>query len=96
MAAFLVASRGFCDPDPLVGQFLDASDGGECIESVTYRMIRENGTRAASPVVRAALVAMAQREQNQRLLGCAGDIAAQAIAAGADPAAVLQATAAGL
>ena len=81
---------------PLVGRFLDASAEGLCIESVTYRMIREQGTENAAGIVRSALIALALDEQRQRGLGCSGNIAAQAIAAGADPDEVLHATAAGL
>lgn len=81
---------------PLLGRFLDASAEGLCIESVTYRMIHEQGTRHAAGIVRSALVALGLEEQRQRDLGCSGDIAAQAIAAGADPDEVLHATAAGL
>ena len=84
------------EQDPLVGQFLHASAEGLCIESVTYRMISEQGTQHAVAIVRSALVALAQHEQHQRGLGCTGNIAAQAIAAGADPDEVLHATAAGL
>jgi hypothetical protein len=80
----------------LVDEFLRAADAGECIESLTYRTIQRQGPAAAAAVVGAALAALAQREQQQRALGCDGDIAAQAIAAGADPDDVLAATAAGL
>lgn len=89
-------ASGQPDRDPLVDQFLDASAGGQCIESVTYRMIREHGRPQAGHIVHCALVALALHEQRQRGLGCSGDIAAQAIAAGADPDEVLHATAAGL
>jgi len=80
----------------LVDEFLAAADRGQCIESLTYQMIRDQGPDDASPVVSAALAAHAQRKQQQMTLGCDGDIAAQAIAAGADPQQVLRATAAGL
>jgi hypothetical protein len=59
-------------------------------------MIRDQGTARAAGIVHAALVALALHQQRQRGLGCSGDIAAQAIAAGADPDEVLHATAAGL
>lgn len=76
--------------------FLKAADKGLCIESVTFRMIRKQGPAEAAGVVEAALEAYGQRELQQRSLGCEGDIAAQAIAAGAEPEQVLKATAAGL
>jgi hypothetical protein len=76
--------------------FVAAADRGECIESEVYRMIRERGGQSAGSLVAAALEALNLRERQQRKLGCAGDIAAQAIAAGADPDQVLRATAAGL
>jgi hypothetical protein len=80
----------------LVDDLLAAADQGQCIESVAYRMIQQSGSAGAGKIVQAALAALTHREQQQRALGCAGDIAAQAIAAGADPDLVLQATAAGL
>jgi hypothetical protein len=79
----------------LLGDFLVAADRGECIEGVTFRLI-QRGPDDAARIVEAALEALGQRQQQQRMLGCAGNIAAQAIAAGADPDQVLEATAAGL
>lgn len=84
------------DPDPLLARFARASEDGQCIESVTYRMLDEQGTAETRAIVRSALNALARHADRQRALGCPGDIAAQAIAAGADPAVVLSATAAGL
>jgi len=75
---------------------LAAADRGQCIEDVAYRMIQQRGPANAVEVVRVAVEALQQRGEQQRSLGCQGDIAAQAIAAGADPDQVLQATAAGL
>jgi hypothetical protein len=80
----------------LLDDFLVAADQGQCIESVTFLMIQDHGPGSAAEVVTAALEAYGRRKQEQRALGCAGDIAAQAIAAGADPGQVLKATAAGL
>lgn len=80
----------------VLDDFLVAADQGQCIEGVTFRLIKERGPRDAARIVEAALEAHSQRKHQQRLLGCAGDIAAQAIAAGADPDQVLEATAAGL
>lgn len=77
-------------------RFLAAADGGHCIESEAYKAIRDQGARHATLLVQSALRALSQRVEQQRALGCAGDIAAQAISAGADPQAVLAATAAGL
>ena len=76
--------------------FLAAADGGLCIESETFKAIRDEGTAQTLEIVQSSLDALAQRADQQRALGCSGDIAAQAIAAGADPDAVLAATAAGL
>ncbi len=76
--------------------FIRAADAGECIENVTYRMIKARGAASAEPIVVAALAALKRKTAQQRALGCQGEIAAQAIAAGADPAKVLAATAAGL
>ncbi|MCB1723097.1 MAG: hypothetical protein H6959_01370 [Chromatiaceae bacterium] len=77
-------------------RFLAEADRGHCIEGAVYNAIRENGAGSATAVVQSALRALDQRAEQQRALGCAGDIAAQAIDAGADPDAVLAATAAGL
>lgn len=74
----------------------EASARGECIDQVIYRVIRERGPGEADEVVRAALAALHDAQHRQRELGCSLDIAAQAIAAGADPDLVLKATAAGL
>ena len=94
-AAFFIAS-GASAQGVSLDDFLSAADNGQCIESVAYRFIREHGTQRAGGIVETALNALSMREQQQRLLGCEGDIAAQAIAAGADPGMVLKATAAGL
>ena len=80
----------------LYEDFLRAADAGECLENVTYRMVQRLGPAKAGGVVAAALRALSAREREQRGLGCDGDIATQAIAAGADPDDVLEATAAGL
>ncbi len=90
MVAFYASASDMLD------EFLRAADAGNCIENVTFNMIRERGPAHAEPIVIAALTASAQRVSQQRSLGCQGDIAAQAIAAGADPEKVLAATAAGL
>ena len=80
----------------LLNDFLRAADEGQCIESVVFQKIRQRGPEQAGAMVRAAVAALAERGQQQRALGCEADIAAQAIAAGADPDEVLRATAAGL
>lgn len=80
----------------LLGDFLRAADQGQCIENVVHQMIQQRGAQQAAAVVQAAVAALAERAQQQRSLGCEGDIAAQAMAAGADPDEVLRATAAGL
>jgi hypothetical protein len=80
----------------MLDDFLAAADQGRCIESVTFHMIRQRDPTEAPQVVQSALRAHARRARQQRTLGCEGDIAAQAIAAGADPQQVLKTTAAGL
>lgn len=92
-AALLLPAASLGTP---LEEFLAGADQGQCIESVAYRMIQRRGPAATVGVVTAALDALQRREQQQRALGCEGDIAAQAIAAGADPELVLEATAAGL
>ena len=92
----LLPVAGAATGSGLLDEILRAADQGECIEGVTFRMIQQQGPAEAGIIVKTALVALARREQQQRSLGCAGDIAAQAIAAGADPDQVLEATAAGL
>ena len=82
--------------DPLLEEFLRAADQRQCIENVGFRIIRKRGAGNATAVVHAALAALAERQGQQRALGCTGDIAVQAIAAGANPEQVLEATAAGL
>ena len=91
-----LAFPALADEAALREQFLQAADRGECIERVVRDTIRHKGASQATLVVGAALAALQQRAVQQRSLGCEGDIAAQAIAAGADPDAVLRATAAGL
>lgn len=78
-----------------VDAFLAEADDGLCIEDVVYRRI-ESGSGDAAMLVQAATRALEKRAEQQRELGCDGDIATQAIAAGADPQIVLEATAAGL
>ena len=76
---------------------LAAADGGQCIETAAAAMISApGGAEKAGEIVSAALQAASLREDAQKALGCQGDIAAQAIAAGADPDDVLGATAAGI
>ncbi|MCB1801966.1 MAG: hypothetical protein KDI82_09795 [Gammaproteobacteria bacterium] len=84
------------EPTVALDHFLRAADAGQCIESEAYRAIRQHGPGQATQLVQSALRAQSQRAEQQRALGCQGDIAAQAISAGADPQAVLAATAAGL
>ncbi len=79
-----------------VREFLAAADSGQCIESVTYKYIESHDKAEAKAIVANALTALSKRAEQQRALGCDGDVAAQAIAAGADPNEVLDATAAGL
>lgn len=74
---------------------LAASDAGKCIETAAAEMVQANPD-SATDIVAVALRAASQREAQQRALGCKGDIAAQAIASGADPDQVLEATAAGI
>jgi len=90
MFAASSASAAFVD------DLLAAADAGQCIETAAAGMITAQGADKAGDIVAAALQAAAQREEQQKALGCKGDFAAQAIAAGADPDDVLGATAAGL
>ena len=96
VAFVVMASLSSAATADLLDDFLSAADRGQCIEGVTYRMIRERGPTDAAHIVELALEAHARRASQQRDLGCKGNIAAQAIAAGADPDQVLEATAAGL
>lgn len=96
VCAWALPISGAATGDLLVDEFLRAADQGHCIEGVTFQLIQRQGPAEAATIVRAALAAHTRREQQQRALGCAGDIAAQAISAGADPDQVLEATAAGL
>lgn len=80
----------------LLDDFLAAADAGLCVERVVFRLLQQAEPDDAAAVIEAAIAAQTLRERQQRTLGCEGDIATQAIAAGADPAQVLRATAAGL
>lgn len=71
--AALCAAPAHADP---LQDFLSAADLGQCIEHVSYRMIRLQGADRARPIVQDALAALSQREHQQRALGCEGDIAA--------------------
>lgn len=83
--------------DKYLSRLLLAADEGRCIEDEAVEMIEEQGPDTAGPIVEAAVLALAQREQQQQLLGCTGDIAEKAIAVeGVDPNDVLEATAAGI
>lgn len=75
---------------------LAAADAGQCIETAVADAIGKDGADKAGEIVSAGVQAAAMRESEQKALGCKGDIAAQAIAAGADPDDVLGATAAGI
>lgn len=74
---------------------LVAADDGECIEVAAAVMIESEPDKAGE-IVSAALQAVSLREEQQKALGCQGDVAERAIAAGADPDLVLGATAAGI
>jgi hypothetical protein len=76
--------------------FVAAADQGRCIEDVVYQQISTTHGVGAAELVQAAVAALDARGEQQRQLGCDGDIAAQAIAAGADPAIVLETMAASL
>lgn len=84
------------DTAAAVKALIAEADAGRCIEDVVYRRIEAGDGGDAVTLVKAATLALEQRAAQQRELGCNGDIAAQAIAAGADPQKVLEATAAGL
>ena len=97
-ATFAVVAIGMAQSAAaaLVDDLLLAADDGQCIEIAAADMIRTQGPEQASTIVQAAMEALAQRELQQQALGCTGNIAGEAIAAGADPNDVLAATAAGL
>lgn len=76
--------------------FVAAADQGQCIEDLVYQQIRSAPSGGAADLIKAAVEALGERTQQQLQLGCEGDIAAQAITAGADPVVVLEATAASL
>jgi len=81
----------------LLDDLLAAADGGQCIETVVAGLISApGGVEQAGEIVAAALQAAYLRANEQQALGCQGDIAVQAITAGADPDDVLEATAAGI
>jgi hypothetical protein len=90
------STAGGADPSAAVSAFIAEADAGRCIEDVVYRRIESGDAEDPVTLVKAATLALGQRVTQQRELGCDGDIAAQAIAAGADPQKVLEATAAGL
>lgn len=99
LPAVLLASQlvwGSALADDRIEAFVKAADKGLCIEDVVYREVSAAPAAHAVALVEAAMLALGRRETEQRQLGCAGDIATQAIAAGADPQVVLKATAAGL
>jgi hypothetical protein len=92
--AMLVAANASA---AVLEDLLAAADNGQCIEAAAAEMISApGGAEKAGEIVSAALQAATMREAEQRALGCKGDIAAQAIAAGANPDDVLGATAAGI
>lgn len=92
----LLACVGDALATPLMADFLRTADQGHCIEALVFRKIQQLSPGQARAIVRAAAGALSERASQQNSLGCEGDIAAQAIAAGADPDEVLSATAAGL
>jgi hypothetical protein len=93
--AALLAGAAPASSGALVDALLDMADQGTCIEDAVFVRIRSQPAQA-SHVLEAAIRAWSVRREQQAQLGCDGDIAAQAIAAGADPQRVLDATAAGL
>jgi hypothetical protein len=90
MLLALNASAAYTD------DLLAAADEGECVAIAVADLIRKDGPDKAAEIVTAGLEVAAQRKAQQEALGCQGDIAEQAIAAGADPDDVLAATAAGI
>lgn len=97
---FVIAAGAIFAASAASADYLDdllaAADGGQCIENAVAAMIGKEGNDKAGEIVSAALQAASMREAQQKAAGCKGDIAAQAIAAGADPDDVLGATAAGI
>lgn len=67
----------------------------KCLENVVTEMIQARGLEQTANIVAAASLVFGEVSERQKELGCSGNIGQAAIAAGADPAEVLEATAAG-
>jgi hypothetical protein len=93
-AAMMVASVGAMAA--AIDDLRLAAEEGKCLESVVGELIQQQGTAQAQEIVSAAYAVLAEYSEQQRALGCSGNIGQAAIAAGADPNDILAATAAGL
>lgn len=94
IAAMMAASAAVM-ADTL-GDLRQAAADGKCLEAAVADMIKAQGTGKAQEIVSAAYAVLAETSEQQKALGCSGNIGQAAIASGADPNDVLAATAAGL
>lgn len=67
----------------------------KCLESVVTEMIQARSLEQTANIVAAAFLVWGEVGDQQKAMGCSGNIGQAAIAAGGDPAEVLEATAAG-
>ena len=79
----------------VVDDVRNAALANQCLESVVSQLIQARGLGQAANIVAAAYLVLGELANEQKSLGCTGDIGQAAIVAGADPAEVLEATAAG-
>jgi len=79
----------------VVDDVRNAALNDQCLESVVSEMIQTQGLEQTANIVAAAYLVLGELDQQQKALGCNGNIGQAAILAGADPAEVLEATAAG-
>ncbi len=66
----------------------------KCLENVVSEMIQAQGLEQTANIVAAAYLVWGEMGEQQKALGCTGNIGQAAIAAGADPAEVLESAAA--
>lgn len=65
-----------------------------CVENIVTSMIQERGLGQTANIVAAASLVWGEVGEQQKAMGCTGNIGQAAIAAGADPAEVLESAAA--
>lgn len=78
------------------GDLRAAAAAGTCLETAVGDMVKTQGADSAKEIISAAYAVLAEVGDAQKAAGCSGNIGQSAIAAGADPNDVLEATAAGL